>query len=335
MSNIESEGNADDDSRGHENELVFLTLGDGDLTWSLDLGRFLASSETFREHRVRLMASGIDSLEALSQKYRDSNFTIRELNRLNGTSNKRIQVDVCHEVNAIVHPDTPTLLSNPKGHFVIFNHPHLGTENAELHGKFLSHLFHSVNTFWLLPCGLFYLTLVLGQYERWNCLDAAQRNGMALVERSVFDAAPSIISNPVYEHRRHQSGKSFAARTSGSETFTFSRHSDAENPFLRSTRLPWFSNDLDKAITSLPSVQCSFACSFCGKEFSEERSRKNHIASVHTSRKRDVDNSDIPQSFQCDRCSMASIEKRFTTLEALQDHVRAKHDGIHEDLSPD
>jgi Domain of unknown function (DUF2431) len=337
MSCTLSEANAED-STSHENELVFLTLGDGDLTWSLDLGRFLASSEVFRQHNVRLVASGIDSLESRSQKYRDSNFTIRELKRLNGTSGNRLQVDVCHEVNAIVHQSSLSS-SKYKGHFVIFNHPHLGTENAELHGKFLSHLFYSVNKFWLAPSGLFYLTLANGQYDRWKCSDAAERNGMEVVERAVFDSAPLLISNPVYEHRRHQSGKSFASRTLGSETFTFALKSDVENPFLRSIRLPWFCSDLDKnAINSRPEAQFSFVCSFCSKEFSEDRSLRNHIVSVHSQRKRgrsDIINPNVPQSFLCIKCNIHSTGRHFATFEALQDHVRAKHDGIHDTISPD
>ena len=340
MSNTISSGSpeaAAEDTESYENELVFLTLGDGDFSWSLDFGRFLASSTTFFEYNIRLIATGIDSLQTLSEKYRDSNYTIREMKRLNENSINALQVDVYHEVNAIIPPGSSISLMG-KGHFVIFNHPHLGTENAELHAKFLSHLFYSVNKFWLSPSGLFYLTLANGQYERWNCSDAALRNGMDLVERAAFDSSPSIILNPAYEHRRHQSGKSFASRTSGSETYSFARRSDKEIRFLRNISLPWFSVSFGKDNDSNPSTQPSYVCSICAKAFSEHRSLKNHVASVHSPRKRqrvNLDNSDSHQSFFCDQCTINSTARHFSTFEALQDHQRAKHDGIHSGLSPD
>jgi Domain of unknown function (DUF2431) len=315
-----------------DDELVFVTLGDGDFTWSLDLGRYLASSEAFCQLNVRLIATGIDNLDDLSRKYRNSSFILRELKRLNKASSESLRVEVKHEVNAIVKPDSPICVTD-MGHIVIFNHPHLGTESAELHEKFLSHLFYSVDKFWLLPSGVFQLTLANGQYDRWKCSAAAQLHGMKLIERSQFVPAPLIISNHVYEHRRHQTGKSFATRTSGSSTFTFVRESTVDiTTFVEKLRLPWFVIDEDIQ----QKLQPSFICSYCSKSFREDRSLKKHFASLHSQRKPlSLDGQEDQRTFFCDRCNIDSIERSFATLEALQDHISAKHDAIHGTILPD
>jgi hypothetical protein len=37
---------------------------------------------------------------------------------------------------------------------MIFNHPHLGTEDALLHSRFLTHLFHTSTGRWVKPDGV-------------------------------------------------------------------------------------------------------------------------------------------------------------------------------------
>jgi hypothetical protein len=154
---------------------------------------------------------------------------------------------------------------------VIFNHPHLGTEDAVLHSQFLYHLLHSANRCWMKPCGgIFHLTLVHGQYERWNCQNAAQRNGLVLLEQNKFRPPPPPLSPSVtpasdgtnnnnisvgsnkhkdtgstterrtfYQYRRHQTGKSFETRRAlgQSQTYTFGRASD--EGWYVATCLPW------------------------------------------------------------------------------------------------
>ena len=131
---------------------------------------------------------------------------------------------------------------------VLFNHPHLGTENAKLHHYFLCHLFHSVTQVLKQPTphppstikevkddnrrysslSRVYITLARGQYERWRCEHAASLHGFVLLHRCSF-TSPLLNSttnsgggsSSSYETRRHQSGKAFGKRVEGSETFTF------------------------------------------------------------------------------------------------------------------
>jgi hypothetical protein len=70
---------------------------------------------------------------------------------------------------------------------VIFNHPHLGTEDALLHSRFLAHLFHALTGRWMKPDGgLLHPTLVIEQCKRWRCLEWADRHGLVLIQRGKF-----------------------------------------------------------------------------------------------------------------------------------------------------
>ena len=148
---------------------------------------------------------------------------------------------------------------------VIFNHPHLGIEDAVLHKRFLAHLFYSVATYWLSSPSfsfgaaslrsqsaapekkkitnnnksVFYLTLAAGQWERWKGRESAQRHGLILLHRCPFQ--PPILpfasnnnnnsKQAYYQLRRHQTGKSFAAMMSIPTRHSLAkRHSDNRSP---------------------------------------------------------------------------------------------------------
>lgn len=359
--------------------MTWLTLGDGDFTFSLDLARFLVTNHQSQCHC--LIATGMDSAESLQLKYRDSSFVLRELTQV-GLSSLTLRVQICHGVNAIVwnnHSDndnssnhyapcgsitnTTTTTTLSKADVVLFNHPHLGIEDAALHSRFLCHLFDSVEQSWLRESGIFLLTLVRGQYERWRCLEAACRHRMKLLDRYIFVPEPAGISDPCYEHRRHQSGKSFASRTSGSETFVFVRTSDAlaEQTILQQVRnLPWFQKQskqwthgdvermkIKKMMDNL-AKRYNFLCPHCNKTFREGRSLKNHIQSKHKDSaplgtKRDlasIESTDANEgeimskaALVCPHCSEES--RFFQDHMALKDHIRAKHNALHTTIRPD
>jgi uncharacterized C2H2 Zn-finger protein len=314
------------------NPLTFLTLGDGDFSFSLDLATYLADEKVrSQQHdalfskgrKIRLVATGIDSIDELTEKYRDSQFLLKRLISLNGCNN--LSVKIQHEVNAVMVDSANADLDDAsKAHHVIFNHPHLGTEDAVLHSRFLCHLFHAVSKSWLLNGGLFHLTLVKGQSERWECSRAANRAGMVLVDECPFQQIP--ITDAYYQHRRHQTGKSFISRArGGSETFTFARKQDEE--LWRgdgSARLLWYRTaEMNEKV---------FECPHCDRTFKEERSVKNHVASKHATekkRKRDTDE----DTFVCSQCQPGP--RAFESSQALEDHIEAKHNALHTDISPD
>ena len=371
------------------NNLVLLVLGDGDFSYSYDLARYLCNikatnspattsiltSFPVRSKRLHLIATGLDSAKAVAEKYKDSGFLLKNLQALDN-EDIGLKVSVHHGINAVQNNNkTTTTTSDGDGflargaHHVLFNHPHLGEENAALHSQFLCHLFHSVRRTWMVSTentkdcnkkSFFHLTLVKGQYERWKCQKAAERNGMVLLCKHPFRSPQVVNQSSYYQHRRHQTGKSFAARTTGSEMYTFvpmeapaANAAEKEADALLTATLFDLAAASDTNQRSSSSSQSSntFPCPHCDKSFREERSRKNHIKSVHPdsadngggegNKKRKHNTIDIyatssSDTYACELCQ--SKEKTgprlFKSARALEDHKKAKH-TVHTVIQPD
>ena len=256
----------------------YILLGEGDFTYSLDACRYVAvaaaasssssSSSTRRHygengdasspprHYHSITCTGIDTLDELRAKYRDADFVLGGIRSCSSSSSSSsfssVTTRISHGVNAVRAEEcddvddgsgtTTHLRSSAPPSFydhVIFNHPHLGTEDALLHSRFLAHLFHASTGRWMKPDGgLLHLTLVIGQCERWRCLEWADRHGLVLLRRGKFvppppPPPPATAENHAnaegeasgrkaaggggggktyYSLRRHQSGRSFANR---------------------------------------------------------------------------------------------------------------------------
>ena len=264
----------------------------------------------------------------------------------------------------------------PRAQHVLFHHPHLGTEDAALHAQFLCHLFHSVVTAWLESdtdngknknkinkdnafdnnsCTLdsfFHLTLVTGQFERWKCQEAADRNGMVLVDQRPFRSPR--VDNSYYKHRRHQSGKSFASRApEGSVTYTFVPQKAAPTATTKA-------EEVSQLVANLLDLECTVAandcddkweteqrllqCPHCEKMFREKRSRKAHIKAIHgnddgPSKKRKRDEGETPAIYACFLCLSKkdgkNVPRVFQSAQALADHEKAKHTAKHDIIKPD
>ena len=381
----------------------YITLGDGDFTYSYDLCRFLqaqasisassihSASKQQQSKVISIVCSGIDPLTELQNKYKDADFLMKKIDSLNevapslwrskhedghGHVSKRqrananpdekttidLKISLHHSVNAIMPwssednetnctlQPTPSLPQCTFNH-VIFNHPHIGNEDAQLHSRFLSHFFHSVDNHWLAPSGILHLTLVKGQFERWKCKEAAERNQLEVVHRDIFKPPPSPgeyvqfmlkevgvhgdESNNImtfqakddfkcrYQYRRHQTGKSFANRAKGgSETISFRRKSGLQCDTL--LHLPWQNLDFRKDDNTL-------CCPHCSKYFCNERARKNHIKCVHNGSGEGDNNKSIIALF----CEICGEQRTFPNHDALQAHTKAKHSGSHTDIKPE
>lgn len=292
----------------HSNEstnrvhLDILLLGEGDFTFTLDLLSYMTDDQTSdlwsNQRQVRIASSGFDSFSDLNKKYADISSTIRGIRVF---CNEVTDVDVYHGINAV--DDLNRAFS--KSRLVIFNHPHLGVEDSRLHALFLSHLFYSVKSV-LSEDGHFCLTLAAGQYERWDCLEAAHRHNFKLCDRRRFRPPPGTSKQKrYYTFRRHQNGKSFHTRTDGfSETFLFSLSSSKKLEEIFS----WYSSP-DENIT----VRDAFCCQFCNKAFLEQRSLRNHIKCKHEEIK-------AGPSLKCIDC-----DRDFTSTDGLKQHMIAKH----------
>ena len=227
------------------------------------------STVQHHHHHHRITCTGIDTLEELRTKYHDIEFVLNKLHSYNhnnkggkmslqgccGANNNIVTTNVIHGVNAVGSSNANIIITNGSGSsssgydHVIFNHPHIGTENVKLHSQFLSHLFHTSNEYWMKSgSGLLHLTLVLGQCERWDCIFSAAKHDLILLRRDKFIPPPPPTtttttaaaaaagagagavndygnggssksntnnnSTTYYNLRRHQSGRSFANRRS-------------------------------------------------------------------------------------------------------------------------
>ena len=275
----------------------YLTLGDGDFSYSLDLCRFLASTSSSKvaSAAAHVTCSGIDSSDEVRAKYRDADSILRKISSLdqchvakrrakkrrrlaNNTEGESspavdptpLSVRVEHGVNSIIMPGRNAELNtcnNRCYQHVIFNHPHIGHESAALHRRFLAHLFHTVDQHWLAPRAVFHLTLVSGQAGRWNCLEAAANHGFALLNRDAFRPPPppssrsTLGTETYFKSRRHQSGRSFATRSEGSETLTFGRICDEKKGYV-ARHLPWQNMPQTEIKTEDNLLQCPHCAQF-------------------------------------------------------------------------
>ncbi len=271
---------------------------------------------------ISITCTGIDTLQELRRKYKDIEFVLRNIRKCNNEQ-RRFETKVLHGVNAVeaecnnndIDPSDNTVCESFD--HVIFNHPHLGTEDAQLHSRFLHHLFHACVKRWMKPrTGLLYLTLVNGQCARWKCIEGAMEHGLVLLRRGPFcpppppppplsitnidgDSSENKAGITYYNLRRHQSGRSFANRRTmqskdgasqinGSETLVFGR--DCNNDQTADIDLlPWklTSRDAANGATTIAPNTLSinhtslFPCTYCSKTFQEHRSLKNHLVSLH------------------------------------------------------
>jgi Domain of unknown function (DUF2431) len=436
--------------------ISYLILGDGDFSFSYDLARRIlleSSSSSPSSPAVvsspssfLLTATGIDTLEEVESKYKDSAFLLTKLKglNLNSSSNNnnnehhrpRLTVSVQHGVNAIrpalqLDDETESEPSSVNGDdddhrpqpadIVLFNHPHLGLEDAKLHACFLAHLLDSVDRYWLKKrtsyhhhptqqsnrstdhhfssnddgggggVGIFYMTLALGQWERWKGDEAAARLGWFLVNRLPFQAplersatthtaASAVVDEkPYFQLRRHQTGKSFANRrkANASETFALGRLAEKElsgrlDSSSAAGQLFWYRHSGSTSIHNVnapyTTTTTTFACPFCDRAFSEQRSVKNHIRCKHANQHEpngcsveeqkhknehaqphQQQQEQQQQEWECPYCSNTTntasttssshVSKRrrriFENHQALNDHIKAKHQALHSHIPPD
>ena len=228
-----------------------LILGDADFSFTHDLCQFLAHSRSHGAsppHHI-VVASGFDDYDAASKKYSGLHSTIKKIGDLcaNKTHSKKrklgqpadssssnVACRVFHSIDALAHPSNWPIPPSPSPHpssmsydRIIFNHPHLGTEDLHAHRRFLCHLFHNLRHSSLMhplpppspsssvssPYTLVHLTFFgHGQASRWLAVRLALEIGdLQVVDRRPFvpPPAPPSMSSQYVVPRRGASGKAF------------------------------------------------------------------------------------------------------------------------------
>ena len=323
-----------------------LILGDGNFSFSLALSRklwqpatesdrsdalrFLGIDET---QSVRLTATSFDSREDLYEKYPDSKFILNALL-------DQPEVTVMHGINAWEVSDKH--FQSRTFDLILWNHPHLGTEDFRLHRFLMAHFFASCR-----PAALkIMLSLVEGQETRWSVADQARRSGF-LVE----SVKPFRDSDwPGFEPKRNTYGGSFknihtqrrVKTAMRSCAFTFACI-DAANV------IPDFQLALSKALDEsklsdvvscakpvtkgvknkkkqirLDAISESLVCEYCNKQLDSPRAYSQHKHNVHVLKKYGDDwRPEKPKTLQCPSCP-----KMFASLDDLAQHETNKHSSI-------
>jgi hypothetical protein len=156
-----------------------LTVGDGNFGFSVALRARLEREGQKSDGHYHLTATSFDSREDISRKYQDA---LHLLARLEGNCN----VTVAHGIDAT--DLLATLRANRcKECFdcVIFNFPHIGTEDFLLHQSLLAHFFDSAITV-LRRGGQVQVALANDQPSRWAVIDVAAQAGLLLLEARSF-----------------------------------------------------------------------------------------------------------------------------------------------------
>ena len=300
-----------------------------------------------------ITCTGVDTLSELHDKYKDIEFILRNIRACSDTPtttncktdtslDDRIQIDttILHGVNAVDASNCNDNITNKNTinksyDHVIFNHPHLGTEDAQLHSRFLQHFFFAVTKRWLSTSGVLHLTLVIGQCERWKCIDGAAKHGLVLLKRGVFIPPPPPIKNDAqgksdggsksyYKLRRHQSGRSFAKRRMqqqqyGNQCCHVSNSSNSQNDsetlvFGRACDYPTADTEAAQNFSLLPWESMS-------KADNDEQDKSNTTSTPTISNQKTSNGSAHP----CKYCSKGFDEKR-----SLKNHVICSHPNADE-----
>lgn len=238
-----------------------LLVGEGDFSFALAL---------LDHHKQKIVATGLDSLEAVVAKYCDASSNLRKLRKRN--------VDCHHNIDATKLDEYEML-----GRFdhVVFTHPHLGTEDCRAHFSLLAHFFACCKSRLAESGGAVHVTLASDQSKYWRIVEAAKRHEWQLVrETEFFDKAFAG-----YTRRRSHIGKSFRVRTSKtSHTLTFTSGNVDASP-------PWNTSFVKEE---------EHVCDVCGRRCFDEKGLAKHVEAAH---------SQGDKRFACDVCNEEFFDK--------------------------
>lgn len=190
----------------HKHKLKVLTVGDGDLTFSLALKR------AYPQNLTVVASTLLASREALIRTYSNSSEALNELQNvwkqhiLFGVDATRLESTLLPSWEDAVKTKshcscTPACLVEDDQHscklqfdMIIFNHPHLGDamlheseqSHAQRHFSLLSHYFHSAKQFLVQTedgVGRIHVCLCGTQPQTWNVIDAAKCHGFECIHK--------------------------------------------------------------------------------------------------------------------------------------------------------
>jgi hypothetical protein len=262
-----------------------LVLGDGNFSFSLAIVQLILSDhklpleffEIQKSECIDLICTSFDSYEQVCEKYPESKQILKKLNH--PMNHSKLNVSVMHQVNAWELKKSFDFTFD----IILWNHPHLGTENFKVHRFLMAHFFNSASTMLSdsTKNSRIYLTLVEGQDDRWNIIDEAKKSHIGLLKVKSFPENEF----PGYVAKRNKNGKSFKSvhtknhteNDMKSFTYQFTRGDDYNLCDEAKVLLSYNLQELPQS--SQP--ETLFPCSECTKSFLSARGLKQHKHMVH------------------------------------------------------
>lgn len=278
-----------------------LLYGEGDFSFTHALSKMdfgYVFIELFGVDRVdRIFATSLDSANDVIQKY--PHFCNLQFN-----SSESPEILICHSVNALLGDDRDRICGNPT--HILWNHPHLGKEDSRLHYQLLAHFFgvHKDHS------GRIIISLLAGQFERWDVVKAAKLGGEFVLTKSFpFDESQF----PGYLCKRNSTGTSFksshAVRNSATG-YTASIFYIFEKSGIEVVPCP-----SPKSTDVVRNCATLYTCSTCGKSYNSKFGLKTHTRQFH-----ELQLYEGRSAVLCDQCG-----KSFAGAEARDSHVKAIH----------
>ncbi|KAI8897373.1 hypothetical protein BC833DRAFT_527182 [Globomyces pollinis-pini] len=346
------------------NSFRILLLGDGNFSFSLALARhiqnnneiawnYLGIANSIKSNDIHIIATSFDSHKQLISKYDDAAIILSHLEKFKNVS-------VLHEVNAW---ELPLHFENIRFNAIsllVWNHPHLGTEDFRLHQFLMAHFFDSavkvlktdnVNEFMDEP--FVRISLVQGQELRWNVHNQAGRTGLQTKSIELFNE----LLWPGYVVKRNKHGGSFknahtkrhVRTTMKSCVHTFSLNclnpipTEDIHPLLETLFGESFDSTFDMkplidAVGDLtpqkvnlhkknrkqkPPAPADLKCIHCAKQLSSARAYHQHVHAIHEVLEYGSDWQNRPKTFICEKCG-----KGFRDEEAIWQHSINRHTTI-------
>ncbi|CAN6167375.1 unnamed protein product [Urochloa humidicola] len=154
-----------------------LLVGDGDFSFSLALATAFGSG-------ANLVATSLDTYEALRVKYSKAESNITELKRLGATVLHGVDVNKMN-----LHPE----LKNIRFDRIVFNFPHAGFKGKEddmhminLHRELVWSFFHNARHLLRPYCEIHVSHKTGGAYDRWDLEGLASEASLVLVDKVAF-----------------------------------------------------------------------------------------------------------------------------------------------------
>ncbi|KAF4726441.1 hypothetical protein FOZ63_025887, partial [Perkinsus olseni] len=234
-------------------------------------------------------------------------------------------ISVQHGVDAVRLPEE---MKGELFDVIIWNHPHLGVEDAKLHQVLMAHFADSARRV-LRSDGRVLLCLVDGQAKRWNLANLASLNGLHLIGKPrpfPVELFPSfrMVRNRTYRtFKNHQTQKQWvpAGNDAEVESMFSTLYVLAKN---RCSGKAERCDSADGNSGESPMKRArkkagDYVCEICDKRFTTNQGLFTHNRQVHEL--------GLYHNRAGVKCSACGVECR--DEEGLAQHRAAKHSGVH------